>query len=295
MQIEFSDLKGKEKQTLFIIGNGFDIHHGVLSKYMHFCCWLNLHGHEAFVNDMERIFPKLDRRHISLWNNFEDALGDYDLHDLYTRMHTLNNDSFNPNRWYQEARKEIGRTVEQIRPMMKEWATHINIENVKPELQLSKESYYLTFNYTKILENVYGIPPQNICHIHGSVDDEELVTGFDRTKDPDDHDAPTDEEMYVERGYLMALNKLDKYQNNPVRKNIDLPLKDISRIILIGHSLGEIDLPYLHFVRNHACPQAHWHFSKHGEWDEKQIQHFLDLSKDGKNTILPKNRWIFNF
>ena len=33
-----STLQGKEKETLYIIGNGFDLYHGVKSKYKHFYC-----------------------------------------------------------------------------------------------------------------------------------------------------------------------------------------------------------------------------------------------------------------
>ena len=55
-----STLQGKEKETLYIIGNGFDLYHGVKSKYKHFYCWLNLNDHEEFVNEMEMFFPRLE-------------------------------------------------------------------------------------------------------------------------------------------------------------------------------------------------------------------------------------------
>ncbi len=297
MQIEFPDLKGKEKNTLFIIGNGFDLYHFVLSKYKHFCCWLNLNGYEAFVNDMERIFPDLDNKQISLWHNFEEALENYSLNDLYKRLHKPNNDIFNPDRWYKEAREEIGKTVEQIRPLMKEWVKHINISKVEPILNLSKESSYLTFNYTKILEDIYKIPQQNVYHIHGSVDDEEVVTGFNGTKNPDDHDAPTDEEIYVERGYLEALNKLDKDINGQWKKICKhfSSLNDVSCVVVLGHSFGKIDLWYLYRIAKSVKSDAHWHFSKHTEQDEEHINEFLRICKKERYLNNQVIRWIFNF
>lgn len=296
MLLEFPDLKGKETETLFIIGNGFDLYHEVLSKYKHFCSWLNLNGYENFVNEMERIFPLLDNKQISLWSNFEEALGSYDLNDLYKRLHKPTNDIFEPEKWQDAAWEEIGETIKKIRPLMREWASQISIKNVEDTLKLSKNSHYFTFNYTKILEDVYKIPHENVLHIHGTVEDEEVITGFNFTKNPENHDAPTDEEMYVERGYLKALNKLDKDINGQWGKSriVLSSLADMSRVVVLGHSLGKIDSRYLYMIANAVPSDAHWHFSKHTEKDEEQINTFLNTCKKDlhKDHII---RWIFNF
>ena len=34
--------------VLYIIGNGFDLHHGVASSYASFCKWLEKHDFELF-------------------------------------------------------------------------------------------------------------------------------------------------------------------------------------------------------------------------------------------------------
>ncbi len=298
MRIEFPDLKGKEKNTLFIIGNGFDLYHGVQSKYRHFRSWLERHNHEDFVDKMERVFPKLTEHSNGLWSNFEEAMKDYNPIDMYRCLHEPTKDIFEPEKWHTMACEEVEKTTMQIRPLMKEWAKTINIENVKPVLELSQECRYLTFNYTKVLEDIYGISKKNVCHIHGCIDDDELIVGFDLKVNPLNHDAPTDEEMCVERGYLEALNKLDKAEEEQINKNRIFfdSLEDISCVIVLGHSMGSIDLAYFREIRDSVQPNCHWHFSKHTVNDE--VMHtFIQASQDSccKNAIQTSNYWIFNF
>ena len=59
MRIEFPDLKNQEKRTLYIIGNGFDLFHGIDSKYEDFYYWLNSNRHKDFVRDFQNIFGSL--------------------------------------------------------------------------------------------------------------------------------------------------------------------------------------------------------------------------------------------
>ena len=46
----------------------------------------------------------------------------------------------------------------------------IKIRDTKKKSSLiTDEAIYITFNYTAVLENVYGISPSKITHIHGSL------------------------------------------------------------------------------------------------------------------------------
>ena len=222
MRIEFPDLKGKEKKTLFIIGNGFDLYHGIPSQYRHFRSWLEGNRHEDFVDEMEDIFPKLNECKKGLWNNFENALQDYDLECLYKTLHTENHDQWTPDIWKQTAER-LEMTTGEIRPLMKEWAKSIDIKKICSDsnLMLREESLYLTFNYTKILEEFYHIPNGRICHIHGSIDDNDVITGHIRWQRPDDYRAQKDEKEVVCRECLRVLNKLNKDTEKQINKHRD--------------------------------------------------------------------------
>ena len=56
------DLMSGDNNTLYFIGNGFDLFHkGVKSKFIHFYSWLNLKDeeHEKFASNMESIFQTI--------------------------------------------------------------------------------------------------------------------------------------------------------------------------------------------------------------------------------------------
>lgn len=76
------DLMSGDNNTLYFIGNGFDLFHkGVKSKFIHFYSWLNLKDeeHEKFASNMESIFPQSGIHGNWLWTQFEEALGCFDV------------------------------------------------------------------------------------------------------------------------------------------------------------------------------------------------------------------------
>ena len=105
------NLHGKEKQTLYIIGNGFDLYHGAKTKYRHFCSWLNLNDHEDFVDTMEWFFTGLNYRQCNLWSNFENVLRNYDSQELYQQLRHKTDDVWDDN--------ALDKTVKEFRDLVK--------------------------------------------------------------------------------------------------------------------------------------------------------------------------------
>ena len=67
-------------------------------------------------------------------------------------------------------------------------------------------------------------------------------------------------------------------------------IKEFDRIVILGHSLSEIDYNYFGRIRRKVNNNAHWHIAKHSPEDEERIGRFLTKFK-----ITASNRWIFNF
>ena len=263
----FPFLNGYEKITLFIIGNGFDLYHGILSKYKHLCCWLNLNGHESFVDEMQHVFQQLDGKIDTLWCNFEVALGDYNLDQVYLRYYEEPMYLSNYNIWDKAANDVVDKVHDlcvQIRPLMKEWVQAIKINHVVPQFVLPMDSNYLTFNYTKVLEEIYGIPSVNICHIHGCVDDgEELITGHDSIKGDTVFGAQSNEEERAKQKIVRQINGLAKDKTGQYEKNKAFfeKLSNVKHVVVLGHSLSEIDSHYFGKVLKSIRKDAIWHFS----------------------------------
>ena len=291
MIIEFPFLKGSEENTLFIIGNGFDLFHGALTKYKHFCSWLNLNGAEEFVSEMQEVFYKLDGKLDSLWSNFEEALGDYNIDRVYQLYYKSPKDSLGENK-HKIASNKVVDNVRQlcnmVRPELKRWASKIPIDNIEKKISLSINSWYLTFNFTKILENIYGIPSDHICHIHGSIDDnEEIITGHSQYIVPKYYDAKTDEEERAKQKIKEILLDLSKKQEKQIEKNqtFFLSLPKLTHIVVIGHSLADIDLRYFGHIISMIDKETIWHFSYHSEKDKNNIANFRQECVKNSYTI----------
>lgn len=292
------DFKNKEKETLYIIGNGFDLYHKVKSKYRHFCSWLNLNDHEDFVDDMEWFFFRLNHQQCNLWSNFENVLRTYDSQELYHQLRHKTDDVWDDEALTKSV-QELNELVKKIRPLMKEWASNIDIKHIPPErrLELSEESFFLTFNYTKVLEDFYGIPESHICHIHGSIDNEEILTGHDYTTAPHNVYANTDEEERPRRKIVEIMNTLDKKVTNNIKTNPFFDtLQEISNIVVIGHSMSIIDIPYFHAVRTKVCPNSNWYFSIYDGQETRYINSFKENSSHYvcENPLQLENCHLFN-
>jgi hypothetical protein len=286
MKKEFPFLKDVEENTLFIIGNGFDLYHGALTKYKHFCCWLNLNGAENFVTEMQQVFHMLDGKVDSLWSNFEEALGYYDIDKIYSYYYKSPEDSLGVNKYEIASNKvadSVRRLRNKIRPEMKKWANQIPLNDIEQKFELSSQSWYLTFNYTKLLENIYGIPTEHICHIHGCIDDsEELITGHDQSFIQPDYNAQSDEEERAKEKIRVILNDLSKNPKKQINENetFFLSLPEIKHIVVIGHSLADVDLRYYGEVLSVINKNVIWHFTYYSEEDKKRINSFKQKCKD---------------
>lgn len=305
-EIELSnlDFKGEEKNTLYVIGNGFDLYHHVKSRYKDFADWLSKEK-PVFLQAMNCIFSELDPNPNTLWSNFEEALGSYDIDEIYNCYYKRPEDSLGKNKWDIAAErvvKQVSDVCKKIRPLIKRWAENeINIEAVKENTILknlfSPKSKYLTFNYTKVLESVYHIPPIQICHIHGVVDeDEELITGHNIIgKIGGDLTSQTDEEEKAKQNIIRVMNNLakDPKQRIVLNEAFFLGLEDITNVVVLGHSLADIDMGYFGRLLSQISQEAHWYFAYHFIKDKNAIQRFVQPAKLQKRRI--QNHIIFKF
>lgn len=62
---------------LYVIGNGFDLHHGMPCGYVDFIAWLQGNRHEVY-NDLNRIYGYCSGNN---WSDFENSLRGFNLDD----------------------------------------------------------------------------------------------------------------------------------------------------------------------------------------------------------------------
>lgn len=191
------------------------------------------------------------------------------------------------------------------------------------DLTITSTDYFVNFNYTNTLEKIYNIPINHILYIHGTV--KNMIYGNQEFNLSDiasedfniDHENPYISEIPIEAYHTSLMSDyLDiiKYSKDDIDENLgeiveqlndenssfekELQIKklekflanlpnDISKICVLGHSIGKVDIPYFEFMRK-KIPVVPWNISYYK--DPKSIANYenLSFSKDINIFEFPK-------
>jgi hypothetical protein len=269
-------------RTLYIIGNGFDLHHGIPSRYSDFGRFLADKDKEAF-GFMERYFPVDD----DCWTDFENGLAHF---DAYSVMDDAGDFlvSYGTENWkdanHHDYQFEIQQIVEAVSTRMKaafvEWIRQLPIPLPSAvadrRLRIDPSATFLNFNYTTSLEQLYGVASGNIVPIHGDTAStpEALILGHgwapsERKSFNDDVDHEATDTRVLEGNQV-----IDQYFEATFKPTMAViarhqpffaSLASVTQIITIGHSLGDVDLPYFReIIRNIDVDKVTWKVCYHG-------------------------------
>ena len=284
---------------MYIVGNGLDIHHRINSRYSDFKEYLlshdkDLHGYvinylhtEENWSDLEKVLAQLDVDY--LIGEAQNSLYPYSYEDWSDAYH---------HSYQYELEQVVTALSGDLKARMREWITRLDIpahENLgRSALDLDKEGLFLNFNYTPTLEHIYQVPERNILFIHGkcSAEDSEIVLGHRwNPKDiPDLNDVPDSEEMdprimegnSIINDYFGATFKPTDRIIEMNRQFFD-SLRSVSEICTLGHSLSEVDLPYIEQVVSNAGSGSLWKVSYHGK--EELERHKATMSGLGVENV----------
>lgn len=146
---------------LYIIGNGFDLKHGIPSRYSDFAKFVKSIDLNFFLK-MERFYPNLSID--DLWSNFEEALGMPDYKELINDYELLVKSG------YADKDGNLGVKLCELKELFGKWVfslvEHISNSFFEKKYVFDAESLYISFNYTRTLEIIYKIKSPNICYIH---------------------------------------------------------------------------------------------------------------------------------
>lgn len=278
------DLFGnEEKQTLYVIGNGFDIHHGIDSRYSDFQEFLYKTGKSFLVGQIEVFYPSVTNTSDYNWGDLEMALGDIDYQATYNDctdditidydhpMQTSATFEDKPQQMLEEA-------LDNLHASFENWVNSIDISCAEKDntiYQFDANGSFLNFNYTETLESAYGIPSTSIVYIHGRRGrDNELILGH--CTDLDIAEAFHEDNMIYEDNAYEGIISIANSQRKNVSEIIASKdsfwksLTNINRIITYGHSLSDVDAPYFQKILNSIQKNAEWHFGCYNEEDRKK-------------------------
>lgn len=274
------------KKILYVIGNGFDIHHTIRSRYKHFKEYVETKDPDLF-EAIEKYFPN-----DSDWSDFETTLAYLDTDELvenasvYLMSYADDNWRDSANHDYQyELGKIITLVTEKLKERFTEWVLQIAIpaEAYEHKLAMPAGIKYINFNYTPTLEKIYGIKEGEILYIHHKAVNIEsnLILGHGRNpkemKSMNDGATLEDQDVRITEG-----NKLldDYFAENykPTKRIIKdnkeffKSLKDIDEVHVLGHSISSVDIRYFEEIKKHiSAKKVEWKVSYYT--NKERIEH----------------------
>lgn len=205
-------------KKLYIIGNGFDLHHKLKTEYKEFARFLSRKNRETYdALLMYYGLPDIDwsmghTNRLNEWSQFESALSQLAFEEVLEHNSDLiarpGSPDFKDGDWH-TFQIEMQMLIEKLTiGLIKEFQIFIlNVDfpplNKDLIINLDRDSIFLNFNYTETLELYYAVPKNNICYIHNKANqlDKSIILGHgvDPNKFiPQDPKAPenlTEEEL----------------------------------------------------------------------------------------------------
>ena len=264
---------------LYIIGNGFDIAHKIPSRYQDFRRFMETSKeHDDLVYMLEDFY---DDTSVDLWSEFEAALGLINGENVFTAAKLSVDKDDELERELRQQQYVMNWNASNIRDRLayafSDWTAQIPLKEVKPIYELVPDSQFLTFNYTETLEKVYGIANKDVLHIHGG----QYNPVFGHGEKKFNNSWPPEKEAWVITDEAVDYAKdLFKEFEKPVESMIkqhegyfQLMKGNVDEVIIIGHSLGEVDLPYFQKIQQEAAPRR-WtdYFHRDKKYATKQAQ-----------------------
>lgn len=259
------------KDTLIIIGNGFDIWQGNPTSYSQFRKYYLTHrdeimkrlrikkrvyqdgtGQEISISDVELIYgDPFDPKQLSdqFWNRFEFSLSKLD-------AERLNFFFGKDSKGLREMKKSIKNAFRIMRKAFCNWIGEITIDNKNAGYSFGDNCLFINFNYTDTLQKRFNVKEENEYHIHGEAKDKDSII-FGHSA----HPQLPEKSLYQFGGRFRGLHLLEEilYETDKhVQDNIQtlcmflamhgmMPEK-IKNIYVLGHSMGISDIEYFAFL-----------------------------------------------
>lgn len=281
----------KEEAVLYIIGNGFDLAHSMKTSYEDFHQWMLNNGDFSAVNRLESLYPNIINNE-GRWCDVESALGSISFEDAinYDKNFQEFPDEINEENSSHDAYicgENLKNAVDILPGLLRDWVASISTKDVSSIFKINKGAMFLSFNYTRTLENVYQIKTDSILDIHETiVGNRPLVVGYGEGRFEGDEYVPDDETIDVSliKNILSHCRKpVGAILKEPIPKAWFESLSKITSVIVYGHSCSKVDEPYFETVVDKIQASARWTFFVHNKKENKYIEKFAKTIL--KNTM----------
>lgn len=296
-------------KNLYIIGNGFDQHHGAQCGFEDFMKWVKKND-ESLFTDLTQVYN--DAEDNKWWKDFENSLAQLNINyyankkgNLYDPEY-IKDGSIEEKTEYasQKVIEEFDKIKKSLRQDFQVWLSEVyeNCPKDKKILFPSEGCIFLTFNYTKTLEDIYKIDAKRVYHIHGVIDDKDSMVVGHGLGEEELNDMLKSQELRKGEVWNKKLNRMTRLQivtpkhkelaalsslesivslkkdvEGCIEKNQQFfnEIFDVERIYVFGFSFSSIDMPYLEKIIRRTKPKTHWVISWYSQEDKRRIMDFV--------------------
>ncbi|PBK03664.1 hypothetical protein CNQ84_13900 [Pseudomonas abyssi] len=276
--------------TLYIIGNGFDLWHGIPS---------GLGDFKEYVQDTDSDVYREVEEYLSAgenWNGLELALTELDadmlIDNLGHFMAAYRDEAWSDSGHHDfqnEVKNVVDRLSKELQTHFADWvrALPVPTRDTTPQRlsRLDRQALFLSFNYTSTLNAVYDVARQQVLFIHGCATqpDDTLILGhaWSPSSRSSLNDRPGIEE--TDARLIEANGIIDDYFSSTFKHSADLiaqnasffnSLATIEQVVVLGHSLSDVDAVYFQaLLAQPRVTQAHWVIAVRDmdEWPSKLL------------------------
>ncbi|WP_424767999.1 bacteriophage abortive infection AbiH family protein [Paenibacillus sp. sgz302251] len=284
--------------SLFVIGNGFDLAHGLKTSYEDFHQYLIdtnpdapfdefvmpesstapdgglIYDDDIVVSFLSTIItnaePKGER-----WSDLETSIGFLDLDEYFDGWSAGEDDNpYHEVYRNQDLADNLVGAVFKITDYFSDWIDTIEIMDILPkpyfeELIDKENDFFLTFNYTKTLEGLYEAI--NVCHIHGEQGGELL---FGHGNDKDYYDENMSRNVGSEDSLQNMQRRLRKNTADAIRNNqrfFSNISKSVDKIYSYGFSFSDVDKVYIQDIcRNMPAANVIWYLNDYDSFAQRK-------------------------
>jgi hypothetical protein len=290
---------------LYIIGNGFDLHHGLSTSYTDFEHHLKTHNIQL-LDSLNKYysFARIDQ---NLWSKFEENLANLDKDGLVDYLSEYFDDTSDRGRSAIgiETETSLRQLTKGLREEFSEFIlkAETKLINRSTKVPIDIDAKFISFNYTNTLEKHYLIPNDNIFYIHGiakekeriilghSTDPELFIDEKIEATPPKDASEEVLEQWYEDMSdqhnpiYDDCVSTVNKYflssfkdTKNIIEENSLFfdDLSDIKEVFIYGHSMSKVDIAYIEEVVSKVKSDCHWSISYFGKNEKEEIEYSLE-------------------
>ena len=287
---------------LYIIGNGFDLAHNLPTAYWDFRTYLEKVYPDFLVSFEQHydIYPGSSKKYKKdlLWNDFETNLANINesviIENALVLDMGLESGPVGIEDTLREHFKREYKYIDKLAIYLKQWVRTIKIRDTDPMVSSmlnSKDDLFITFNYTSVLENIYNIESERILHIHGSLhdqDDDPILGHGNSNRIEDIKGRKNHAQISRNEAEISICSVIHDYYNttfknikNYMHKLTYLWRYPFEEIIVAGHSVSGIDLPYFRAIDDITQRKSKW-----------KVYYFRDSEKDNMYNSLVEQGFV---